>query len=72
MALSHLATCSERTLALRLPPQSVHGASLNTQGAHLARQVTTSPSPLRDEAHMAHGNGQRVTRPTWPTAMVKG
>ena len=39
IALAHLATCSERTLALRLPPQSVHGASLNEQGCFLARRV---------------------------------
>jgi hypothetical protein len=39
IALAHLATCSERTLALRLPPQSVHGASLNDQGCYLARRM---------------------------------
>ena len=38
IALAHLNSCSDRTLALRLPPQSVHGASLNEQ--------VTPPPPL--------------------------
>jgi hypothetical protein len=39
MALAHLDTCGEETLSLRLPPQSVHGASLNRAGTALARRV---------------------------------